>query len=163
MTLRIAASRDADRAIVVRFVAAIQEHERTRVPELRPADEVAAAYADWLADTVRKRDGLLLLAWDDDQPVGLIAAWSASDDDMNLRPEHRSYVDVADLFVVDTHRRRGVARALLADVEATMRARGCTQIRLTSKASNVEALATYDATGFKPYEVILWKPLTPSG
>ena len=145
--------------LVERFVGDIQTHERARVPELRPAAEIAADYARWLVAEVAARDGVLLLAWDGDVAVGLVAAWPSHDDDPLLAPAHRDHGYVSDLAVAATHRRRGIGRALLAAAEAAMRERGCRQMRVCSKASNVEALGTYAAAGFAPYEVILWKTL----
>lgn len=163
MTVRIEPARQADRGVVERFLAAIQEHERRDVPELRPGAEIAASYAALVGEAVLKNDGVLLLAWDGDVPVGLIAAWKAHDDDELLRAEHRAHGLVSDLYVAETHRRAGIARALLAAAETAMRERGCRQMRLTSKANNPAALATYAAAGFGAYEVILWKALDRSG
>lgn len=157
--MRIAPARPDDLTLVERFVGLIQEHERARVPELRPAAEVAADYARWLVAEVAARGGVLLLAWDGDAAVGLVAAWPARDDDPLLEPAHREHGYVSDIAVAGTHRRRGVGRALLAAAEAAMAERGCRQMRICSKAGNAEALAAYAAAGYEAYEVTLWKRL----
>jgi ribosomal protein S18 acetylase RimI-like enzyme len=157
--MKIAAARPDDLPLVERFVAEIQTHERARVPEVRPATEIAADYARWLVTEVAARDGVLLLAWDGDTAIGMVAAWPARDDDPLLASEHRTYAYVSDIAVAEGHRRQGVGRQLLAAAETAMRERGCRQMRICSKAGNVEALATYADAGYAPYEVILWKRL----
>lgn len=159
MTVRIEPAGDGDRPTIERFVAAIQEHERETVPELRPGAEIAASYANRVREMVRTRDGVLLLAWDGDTPVGLIAAWKDEDDDPLLRPEYREQGYVSDLYVVETHRRRGIAGLLVAAAKTAMRERGCRRLCLSVKATNAAALGFYEADGFRPYELSMWKRL----
>jgi GNAT superfamily N-acetyltransferase len=54
---------------------------------------------------------------------------------------------VADIHVVESARRQGVARALLAAVARSGRARGATYLWWNSKVWNTQAHAAYDALG----------------
>lgn len=141
------------------FVAAIQDHERKHLPELKEGSEVGLPYAQLLLDNVSEKQGLILLARDGSVPVALICGWIAEDDDMLLRDEAQSHAYVSDLFVADSHRRRGLAGQLLRSFEKEMCLRGCRRIRICTKATNIEATQCYAANGFVPYEILLTKAL----
>lgn len=146
-------------ATLVGFVEAMQEYERAHVPDLKPGVEIGAAYAATLMRTVQERNGLILLAQDDVAPVGFACAWVERDNDPLLRAEARRHAYVSDLFVRDTWRRQGIGRMLLDAIEARMGERGCRRIRVCSKAANVAALSCYQAAGYRPYEIVLEKPI----
>lgn len=151
--------RAADFATLAAFAAAIQEHERLGTPGLRAEAEIGRAHAARLVAEADRRDGVILFARDGDMAVGFVAAWVAPDDDPLVADDARADALVSDLYVVAPRRREGIARRLLAAVESTMRARGCRRMHLCSKATNAAALASYAALGYRPYEVILHKPL----
>ena len=50
--------------------------------------------------------------------------------------------------VAPSHRRRGVGRALLAEVESRLRAIGCAKINLQVRGDNAEAIAFWQRLGF---------------
>lgn len=56
------------------------------------------------------------------------------------------------LFVVQAHRRNGVARQLIAAAVDHARAMGLTHIALNTDADNSSAIALYRATGFEAVE-----------
>ena len=157
--IRIEPYQPADLPAVRAFVEAIQEHERARVPELKPGREICTSYAAMLLDQVAGRNGAILMARTGAQTIGFVCAWLAQDADPLLSDAARAHAYVSDLFVLESHRRQGVARLLLTRIEQEMRRRGCQRIRIVSKASNLIALACYEAAGYRPYEVILSKPL----
>jgi len=158
-TLRIEPYTLDDFGTLQAFVAAIQDHEREHVPELKSGDEIGHAYAQLLLDNVAEKQGLILVAWEGSEPVALICGWIAEDDDMLLRDEARSHAYVSDLFVAGSHRRRGLAGQMLKEFEKEMRLRGCRRIRICTKATNTSATQCYEANGFMPYEILLSKPL----
>ena len=157
--LRIEPYQSADLPLVATFVAAIQEHERASVPGLKPGAEIAAAYAEMIERSVRQKDGVMLMARRGSETVGFAAAWIETDPDPCLEGAERRYVYVSDIYVVEAQRRQRVAHRLLAALEAEMRERGCRRIRLCAKAANAGAIACYEAAGYRPYEVILSKPM----
>ena len=59
--------------------------------------------------------------------------------------EHDAGIELEDLFVGPASMRRGVARALVADVVGTAVARGVRRVEVTA---NVHALGFYAAVGF---------------
>lgn len=60
-----------------------------------------------------------------------------------------TYMVVEDMVVDESHRRQGVASALLAELEAIARDRGCNQIILLTESVRADAVALYQANGFE--------------
>lgn len=148
-----------DLPVIEAFVAAIQEHERQLVPELRAGTEIAADYAAHIIAQAENRGGVLLLAKDGAEAIGFACAWMDADDDPLLAAAHRDHAYVSDLFVHVEWRGRGIAQRLLGEIEQVMRARGCRHLRITAKAGNTAALRCYEAAGLRPYEVDFWKEI----
>jgi ribosomal protein S18 acetylase RimI-like enzyme len=65
---------------------------------------------------------------------------------------HRGWINY--LAVDPARRRQGFARALIAAVEARLRALGCPKINLQIRADNREAIAFYQRIGFAEDAVI---------
>ncbi len=97
---------------------------------------------------------LLVCADDDDEPVGFAKAMMDKD---FLSGETQGHL----LFLVTdrAHEGRGVARALVAGVEAWAREQGATGLLLYDFATNENARATYGRLGFQEDMVKLVKPL----
>ena len=57
---------------------------------------------------------------------------------------------IRDLFVLPTHRRLGVARALLASVRAAATASGALRLVVQTEEDNVPALRLYADSGYGP-------------
>jgi ribosomal protein S18 acetylase RimI-like enzyme len=148
-----------DRPVIEDFVAAIQEHERLLVPELRTGAEIAAEYAAHLIAGIEQRDGVLILAKAGAESVGFVCAWMDSDDDPLLAAAHRAHALISDLYVRPEWRRRGIGRALLDEIEQIMRRRGVRKLCITAKAANIDAVRSYEAAKFRPYEIDFWKEL----
>jgi ribosomal protein S18 acetylase RimI-like enzyme len=149
----------ADLADLIRFVEAIQEHERAGVPELRPGPEIGPPYAETLVHNVSNQNGCILMAKAGGRAIGFVCAWNEVDDDALLREDMRAHAFISDIFVIEGWRGRGVAAELLAAIEAAMLERGSTQIRVCSKAANSLAIGCYNRAGYRPYEIIFWKSL----
>ena len=81
-------------------------------------------------------DGFYLVAWDADVAVGHVHV--ALTDPPELQ----------DLEVAADHRRRGVARALVAAAEAEARARGFRRLRVGFAVDNEPAQGLYRSAGF---------------
>jgi ribosomal protein S18 acetylase RimI-like enzyme len=117
--------------------------------------EAAAPSAPGLPDDVRARlvpalqarpDVTLLMAWLGDEAVGFalcIEGFST----FAARP----LLNLHDMMVHPAHRRRGVARRLLAAVEARAHELGCCKLTLEVLSGNAGALALYESFGFRGY------------
>jgi len=76
-----------------------------------------------------------------------------------VRPEHRRVAVVADAFVAEAWRGRGVFRALLVAADAHARAVGCRRMLIGVLAGNDRAERIYRAAGFRPYAAELIRDL----
>jgi GNAT superfamily N-acetyltransferase len=86
--------------------------------------------------------GTFIVAWIDDVAVGC----------GGLRRIDDATGEIKRMFVAAEARRRGVARALLAELEATARSLGYTRLVLETGIKQPEAIALYEAHGYKPIE-----------
>jgi GNAT superfamily N-acetyltransferase len=86
--------------------------------------------------------GTFIVAWMDDAAVGC----------GGLRRIDDATGEIKRMFVAADARRRGVARALLAELEATARSLGYTRLVLETGIKQPEAIALYEAHGYKPIE-----------
>ena len=101
-----------------------------------------------IADLVR--DGIALLAEGDDAaPVGFSLAHRAG-------PRAG---ELTDLYVVPGARRAGVARALVLEVVAQLKAHGIEHVELDVQTSNAAARTVYARWGFREQRVVLVAPL----
>ena len=108
-------------------------------------DAVREALPQRLAD----RAGFVsFLAFAGDEAVGLINCFEGFST-FAAQP----LLNVHDIAVLPTHRRRGIARALLAAAEDAARRQGCCKLTLEVLSSNHAAMAAYVQQGFAPYEL----------
>lgn len=91
------------------------------------------------------RDGIVLLAEDDDGVSGLVGA--------SLRGERMAFVDL--LYVRERARRGGVARSLMGELAARLRERGVEMLELEVLANNAPARAAYERWGMRPLDLTL--------
>ena len=97
----------------------------------------------------RVRDGIVLLAEQDGQVVGLAVAAKTG--------AQLGFLDV--LYVRRAARRNGIAAELLREAAASLRAHGAEMLELEVLASNEPARAVYERWGFVPVELTLAAPL----
>jgi len=60
--------------------------------------------------------------------------------------------EIKRMYVVHAHRRRGLSRLLLAELEATARAAGVRRLRLETGHAQPEAINLYESSGYVPIE-----------
>lgn len=84
--------------------------------------------------------GVFLVAWLDGLPAGC-GGWRAAGD---------GSVEVKRMFTADTARGKGIARAVLAELERTAAAAGHTRVVLETGSKQPEALALYVSSGYGP-------------
>lgn len=85
--------------------------------------------------------GVFLVAYDDDGALQGCGGWRA----------HREGVaEVKRMYVVPEARGRGVARAVLAELERTATAAGRPQLELFTGTAQPEAMALYVSAGYRP-------------
>lgn len=119
--------------------------------DIGPGDErLGPGFEEFLAD-----NGTVLVAEVDGRIAGVCAyftrRWSPAD--------ATSGVWVDSLIVDEPFRRRGIGRALLEEVRKRAQAAGCDSVNLDTEPDWKEALAFYDALGFKREAITLTWPL----
>ncbi len=126
--------RDYDDPDVVRLITAVQQEyvERYGGPDESPVDAV---------DFAPPR-GRFVVALLDGVPVAT-GAWRLIDDQC---------AEIKRMYVVAAARRNGVARAVLADLEASAAAAGARRMVLNTGTQQPEAITLYESAGYEPAE-----------
>jgi ribosomal protein S18 acetylase RimI-like enzyme len=94
----------------------------------------------------------------DGQPVGLAC--------LRLVPHLQGdepYAELTDIYVDAPVRRQGVARALIAHVEATARAAGASEVVIITGFDNEGAQAAYRASGYTNWALAMRKHFPDEG
>ncbi|MGC0420827.1 N-acetyltransferase family protein [Embleya sp. AB8] len=138
MTLTITHAEPADTADLVSLVEALETHYGvTDFPPLAARLEQTRALLFGPTPAAR-----VLLARDDTKAVALAAysyLWPAVGTAQSLY--------LKELFVLETHRRRGVAGLLMRELQSIAGATGCVRIEWTAQRDNDAALKFYAALG----------------
>jgi ribosomal protein S18 acetylase RimI-like enzyme len=107
-----------------------------RIPGIDPAH---VPDPDPEADAFRPPGGTFLIARDGETVLGCVS----------LKPVDATLGEVKRLWVAPAARGRGLARRLMAEVEAFARAAGMTDLRLDTNCALTEALALYRSLGWE--------------
>jgi GNAT superfamily N-acetyltransferase len=122
----------ADKELILELV---REFEASLPPLPYPED---TPEEDWERISKRIREGVVLVADDDEGAVGFVDAKFA-----------KGHVFVVSLFVRERARRSGVGSQLLERVSQATRARGLTHMELWVEARNSDAIRFYERLGFR--------------
>lgn len=79
---------------------------------------------------------------------------------VNYLGEDAPYAEVSELFVSEPNRRQGIARALMAELEARARAAGASSMAVLTAPDNDRAVALYQAMGYQVFSIALQKWFT---
>lgn len=128
------------------------------------AEEIADVDAGYPSELLREPNGLLLLARRGDAVLGRVGTHSVAEDGAasqggtraesaagptDAAPSGSNRVgEVTRVFVDASARGLGVARLLMAELEAQARSRGLVALRLDTRSDLVEARRLYAAVGF---------------
>ena len=122
------------------------EHEADAVVRLWHAAELTRPWNDPYLDIARKLtvqpELFLVASTDEGRIVGTV---------MGGYDGHRGWLHY--LASDPAHRREGIGRALVAEVERLMTAMGCPKIQLMVRPGNEAVLAFYDALGYERFDV----------
>jgi ribosomal protein S18 acetylase RimI-like enzyme len=121
-------------------IRAYHRDDEADVIELWRTCELTRGWNDPARDIARKltvQPELFVVALDDRTIVGSLMAGFDG---------HRGWLNY--LAVVDTHRRRGIARALVREAEQRLHALGCPKINLQVRPENDAAVGFYTRLGY---------------
>ena len=96
----------------------------------------------------------LLIAYDGDLPIGFITGVETT------HPDKGTEMFMYELGVAESHRRRGVGRALVERLATIARSAGCYGMWVATDDANPAALATYERAGAsrdeQPAVILAW-------
>jgi GNAT superfamily N-acetyltransferase len=147
-----------DRAALIEQFQSLNRHEDAISGDRRTDRQGGADSLDAALRRVTDTAGRALIAERDGRLVGFLFVVVA-EDAVFVREELRAHAHVAEFFVLDAERGRGVGRALLERAEQFAAARGLTRLTVSVLSGNSDALAVYSRLGFSAYSVELAKPV----
>jgi len=101
---------------------------------------------DWTTQFLTRQGHHLLICYLGETPAGFISGVET------VHPDKGVELFVYELGVDEPYRRRGIASALVAELEHIARTNGCYGMWVPTEGDNIAALATYRAAGAKPPE-----------
>lgn len=140
------------------FIDALQAYEHAFEPDRRIDARAGADYLPALLKRVAEQDARIFVAELDGRPVGW-AVFHCDEGATYLVPDERRSGLVAELYLEEAARGRGVGRALIASCEAAARALGLKRLIIGVHAANARARRSYEGAGFAPYTMELRKYL----
>jgi GNAT superfamily N-acetyltransferase len=160
MAYTLRAVTDADRTIAVRFMAALQDHERSIHPSRPPGAEMADAHLAWLEGESAEADGRVDLAWTEEgEAVGLLIYLVEEEDGHHLRPDFARVGWITDIWIDPAHRGGPLLDQMLDRAAAHFRGLGLTRLMLAYLDGNDQARAAYAKRGFEPFETVMERSL----
>lgn len=108
----------------------------------------AFAKANLVAGLAARPQAYSVLAFDGEQPVGLVNCIEGFST-FACKP----LVNVHDVAVLASHRGRGIAEQMLAEAEVMARERGAVKLTLEVLSGNASAVRLYERTGFAGYQL----------
>jgi len=151
----------ADRATILAFVGALQEHERTVDPSKLTAAEAAEAYLAESEEAAARNQGAFYLAEQDGRALGFVGCWLDSDADVTIDVAWRTFGYISDIYVVPEARGTGLATRLYQRAENHCAALGMKRMRIGALGRNPVALRAHAKFGFRPLYTIFDKPIGP--
>jgi [ribosomal protein S18]-alanine N-acetyltransferase len=112
------------------------------------ADVIAAqalfdgpARVEWAERFLAEPGHHLLVAYVDAAPVGMVTGVETT------HPDKGTEMFLYELAVADEHQRRGIGRALVRELAALARQRGCYGMWVLTERTNIAAMTAYQAAG----------------
>lgn len=148
---------DADHPVLRATIRALNQFEQPISGDRDESEAAAAASLDVLLRRVAP-GGAAFVAEAEGAFIGHLFC-VVEDAPPYVRVEYRRRAVIAEAFVADAWRGRGVFRALHAAADAHARAAGCRRMMIGLLAGNDRAQRVYRAAGFRPYFVELIRDL----
>jgi GNAT superfamily N-acetyltransferase len=147
-----------DKAAVLSFIMGSQRYEHAFEPNRRLDPAVAEEQLAFLLEGVAEHQGRVFVAEEDGRAIGW-AVFVVGEAPVFVVEAERTHGYVAELFVDEAKRGRGVGRALIAACEEETRRAGLNQIKIGLLTANRRAAEVYAGAGFAPYASELRKYL----
>jgi GNAT superfamily N-acetyltransferase len=146
-----------DKAAIFDFIVGLQRYEAGFESNRRlDATFAQEHFAELLPDSAQANRAVFIA--EDRRPLGWAVVYEQHGE-VYIRAEERHYGFIAELFVVDAARGKGVGRALIEACEEWTRQRRLTTIRIAHLSGNTRAAAIYAEAGYFPYALHVRKRL----
>ena len=158
---QIREANDGDRAFIVNGLIKLQNHEVALHDTRKIGDRgLCEIYFEEILTKSYECHGALLVARINDLPVGFICFWVENNSCINEIEDSNKFGYISDVFVVEEYRGSGFAGRMFDEVQRRLRKNPLiSRLRICSLASNMLAIAAYEGSGFKAYEVLYEKLL----
>jgi GNAT superfamily N-acetyltransferase len=147
-----------DKPAILRFIVGLQQFEKKMEPDRRTDPSVAEEFYEVLLRRLKERDGRIFIAEEHGTTIGW-AQVHEEENEIYVVPDERRFGHIAELYVAESARRRGIGRALMATCEDWARGRGLKVMTIGALAGNGHAYALYQTSGYAPYVTELRKYL----
>jgi GNAT superfamily N-acetyltransferase len=148
-----------DKPAILGFITGIQHFEKAFEADRRIDPDVAEDSYVAIVERVAKNNGHVLIA---ETAGGKALGWAVALQDQQeiyVVAEERTHAYIAELYVIEEMRGRGVGRALIAACEDWAKDRGLNVMLIGVLARNTRAHAIYRSAGFDDYATLLRKYL----
>jgi GNAT superfamily N-acetyltransferase len=150
----------ADKPVILQFIMALQRYETSLEPNRRHDLGMAEEYFAVLLE--RSRSGAIFLAEDETgRPIGWTIVYE-EETEAFIRADERRFAYLAELYVKEDWRGRGVGQNLIAACEDWARRSGYCTMRIDLLSRNERAAAAYAKAGYTPYCQEVRKRLLPA-
>jgi ribosomal protein S18 acetylase RimI-like enzyme len=122
--------------------------------------DIAKGYRWYFNSLLDDAESLLLVAEVDGVIAGYLYGSVEERDWAKLLDAHGA---IHDLFVAESHRKHGVARALMNEARTRLQQKGARQLVLYSASANAQGQALFRALGYRPTMVEMTMDLTAPG
>jgi len=147
-----------DKPACLSFIAGLQRYEHRFEPDRRIDAAVAEDYFAVLLKRVAEHQGRIFVAEADGETIGW-AVFVVEQNAIYVVEDERTYGYIAELFVNEEARGRGIGQALIAACEAEGRAKGLKLMMIGVLAGNRRTASIYAQAGYSPYATELRKYL----
>ncbi len=148
-----------DHQFLAACMGGLQEAEIEIEANRDTVDAAAEPHLNWVLDQVAAKEGAVFVAELDGRSVGCLLCTVDEDSGEYVKPRHRRYGYVNDLYVARKVRGKGVADALMGAAEDFFRGKGLTNMRLGVLTENRRARSFYERLGWHSYEQVYRKKL----
>ena len=145
-----------DKPALVSFIDGLQHYEHKFERNRRIDAEAGEDYFGVLLQRVAEHEGRIFVAEAGEQPIGW-AVFLVEQEYVYVIEDERTYGYIAELFVNESVRGRGVGQALIRACEDEGRARGLRRMMIGVIPANARAARVYAEAGYSPYAMELRK------
>jgi len=155
VTVRGAATHDLE-AVADLWAELIEVHRQLDQRLWEPAPDGREKYREWIAETLARDDRALFVA-DADGPVVGFTHVVLDTGPQPMRP--RVSAKITDMVVAADYRRHGIGRLLAEAAREWSVGQGAEDLRLSAAVRNPAAVAFWEAMGFEPWLVGMYRKL----